>query len=92
MDNLNILEFKACTCGGVATKKVQSLTKKVHDFRFTVHRLPHYKCQECKDISFEDDVNIAHISEWAYQQKIRDVIWHPRIMDMVNQFYSSSST
>ncbi len=84
---MSLLEFKPCDCGGVATKKVQSYTKRVHEFRFTVHRFPIYRCQECKEISFDEEINITELSEWAYRKQIKHIIWHPRMIEMVNHFH-----
>ncbi len=78
------LEFKECTCGGVAKKIIQSLPKKLHEFRFTVHRVPFYKCPKCHEITFDEEVDISKVSEWAYIHRIKDLIWNPMLVDVLN--------
>jgi hypothetical protein len=80
---MNLLEFKACTCGGVARKQVQSLSKKVHEFRLNIHRIPHYECPKCHHISFDEEIDVNKISEWAYHLKIKDLIWNPLLTEMI---------
>lgn len=79
------LGFKLCVCGGVASKKVQSVTRKVNDFRFRIHRIPCYKCQNCQQISFDDEMGFSQMSKWIVDHGIRELIWNPSMIDIVKQ-------
>lgn len=62
-----------CECGSQSEEIVGTVTHHVLDRKIQIHNVPHEYCSRCKSVSYDSELDLMPVLDYAYDNGLEDV-------------------